>query len=80
MEVRLQIWVCLLLLTLPKGCNNHLLVRAAAPCEVTQQGTCPESFLLDDMPMVRPWQRPQLPPESPWHSRSSAHQTTWLQR
>lgn len=54
MDVGLQILPCLLLLTLPKGCNNHLLVLVAAACEMTQQGTCPGSSLLGHMPMVGP--------------------------
>lgn len=54
MEVGLQILACLLLLTLPEVCNNHLLVCAAAPCEMTQQGMCPESSLLGHMPVAEP--------------------------
>lgn len=54
MEVSLQILACLLLPTLPKGCNNQLLVCAAAPCEMAQQEMFPWSSLLGHMPLVGP--------------------------
>lgn len=82
MEVVLQILACLILPTLPKGCNNHLQMRAAAPCEMTQQGMCPGSSLLGHVPMVGPQQRPQFPIASPWTPSqvlpSSSHMATTM--